>query len=640
MSVNPRHHSKLQDDKYRLLIESIVDYAVYMLTPSGMVSTWNPGAERLKGYREQDILGKHFSTFYSEQDRLAGLPTKALETAATTGKFEAEGWRIRKDGTRFWAYVVIDAIRSQAGELLGFAKITRDLTERRQAEEALKRSEEQFRLLVQSVTDYAIYMLTPDGIISSWNLGAQRIKGYAPEEIIGSHFSKFYTEADRARGEPQKALEAVRRDGRYEKEGWRVRRDGTAFWASVVIDAVRATTGEIVGFAKITRDITAQRESRLALEQAREALFQAQKMDSLGQLTGGVAHDFNNLLMVIQSSLELMRKRLPGETKLTNLMDNAMSGVRRGTALTQRMLAFARRQDLHIEAIDLPDLLKEMSDILERTIDPFIKIEMRFPLKLPPVLCDSNQLELALLNLVVNARDAMKNGGTIIISAREIDHVGAAGAHPVTGKYVCLAVTDTGEGMDEATLKRATEPFFTTKGIGKGTGLGLPMVLGLAHQSGGLLQLRSKLHEGTVAELWLPIASRSPVRAMNAEPISDQPIKSLNVLVVDDDNLVLLGTIAMLEDMGHSAIGMSSGNEALALVSTHADLDIVITDYAMPGMSGTELAQQLGILRPTLPIILATGYAETQASDTPKLIRLAKPYSQSQLKQSLIAAIS
>ncbi len=318
--------SQTEDGRYRLLIEAITDYAIYMLDPNGFVTSWNPGAQRFKGYVADEIIGQHFSRFYTQQDRDTDLPMRALQVALRDGKFEAEGWRVRKDGTKFWAYVVIDPIHLHGGELVGFAKITRDLTERKAAEDALRKSQEEFKLLVQGVTDYAIYLLDKEGRVSNWNLGAQRIKGYLPGEIIGSHFSRFYTDEDKAAGEPQKALDTVRKTGRFEKEGWRVRKDGSRFWAHVIIDAIRDEDGELLGYAKITRDITERKETQQKLEKTRDALLQAQKMDAIGHLTGGIAHDFNNLLMAIQGSLELMRKRLPDDPRLRALFRECTSG--------------------------------------------------------------------------------------------------------------------------------------------------------------------------------------------------------------------------------------------------------------------------------------------------------------------------
>jgi PAS domain S-box-containing protein len=390
-----RDASLSEDGRYRLLVEAITDYAIYMLSPEGIVSSWNPGARRFKGYEAGEIIGQHFSRFYTDEDKSDGLPARALETARREGKFENEGWRLRKDGTRFWAYVVIDPIRSEDGGLVGFAKITRDLTERKAAEQQLKLSEEQFRLLVQGVTDYAIYMLDPEGRVTNWNLGAQRIKGYLPSEIIGQHFSRFYTDVDREGGEPRRAIETAAREGRFEKEGWRVRKDGSRFWAHVVIDSIRDDTGSILGYAKITRDITERKEVQEKLERTREALLQSQKMDAIGQLTGGIAHDFNNLLTAVLGSLELMRKRLPDDPKIMTLLDNAVYGAQRGAVLTKRMLAFARRQELQSETIHVPELVRGMTDLLERSIGQSISIETRFPLALKPIRADANQVEMA-----------------------------------------------------------------------------------------------------------------------------------------------------------------------------------------------------------------------------------------------------
>ena len=342
---------------------------------------------------------------------------------------------------------------------------------------------------MQGVTDYAIYMLNPAGEISQAGIaGAERIKGYTAQDVLGTHFSRFYTAGDQAAGEPQRALAIAAKEGRFEKEGQRVRKDGTVFWANVVIDRLHAPNGALIGFAKITRDITAQRESRKALEEARETLFQAQKMEAIGQLTGGVAHDFNNLLMVIKGSLELLRKRVLHDSRALHLLDNAQQGAVRGVALTQRMLAFARRQDLQVTAVDIPSLVSGMADLLTRSLDSQVELELRFPLGLAPVLADANQLELALLNLVVNARDAMSDRGIIVIAAREAQLQDMA----APGPYECLSVTDYGEGMQSDTLARATEPILTTKGVGaSGTRTGgFPWCMAWPSNPAGALALK------------------------------------------------------------------------------------------------------------------------------------------------------
>jgi PAS domain S-box-containing protein len=264
-----------------------------------------------------------------------------------------------------------------------------------------------YQLLVEAVTDYAIYMLDPTGVVTSWNPGAQRFKGYAAAEIIGQHFSRFYTEEDQENGLPARALEIAAREGKFENEGWRVRKDGSRFWAYVVIDPIRRPSGEILGFAKVTRDLTERKEAQQKLEETRDALLQSQKLEAIGQLTGGIAHDFNNLLMVVIGSLELMRKRLPDDPKLVTLLENALSGAQRGATLTKRMLAFARRQELKREVVDIPELVRGMTELLQRSLGPSVSIETRFPLVSKPVLCDAHQLEMILLNLAVNARDAI-----------------------------------------------------------------------------------------------------------------------------------------------------------------------------------------------------------------------------------------
>ncbi|MBY5356287.1 PAS domain S-box protein [Rhizobium leguminosarum] len=637
MELLNRHDTSLDEGgRFRLLVDAITDYAIYMLSPEGIVTSWNTGAQRFKGYQPSEILGEHFSRFYLEEDRAAGAPARALATASEDGRFEGEGWRQRKDGSRFWAHVVIDPIRRPSGELIGYAKITRDLTERMAAEKAIRQSEEQFRRLVQGVSDYAIYMLDPDGNVSSWNFGAERIKGYRPQEIIGRHFSTFYTPEDRESGLPEIALGLARTEGRFEREGWRVRKDGTRFWASVVIDAIRDDEGDVIGFAKITRDITEKMETQRALEQAREELFQSQKMEAIGQLTGGIAHDFNNLLMAVLGSLEILKKRMPQDLSLTSLVDNAMQGAQRGAALTQRMLAFSRRQELHMEPIDVSGLIRGMMDMLSRSLGPLTVIETSFPVRLPTILTDPNQLEMAILNLVVNARDAMPSGGRIVLRASEESL--PSGKGPLSpGRYVRIAVIDEGEGMDAKTLEQAVTPFFTTKGVGKGTGLGLSMVQGLASQSGGRLTMKSSLGEGTTAELWFPVAMMKKGTEATADrplPVENAP-RRLRIVAVDDDGLVLMNTTLMLEDLGHTVFEAMAGPEALDILRKQ-QIDLVICDHAMPRMTGAQLAEAIRSEWPEMPIILATGYAEVpEGAGIANLPRLGKPFSQAQLAEAI-----
>jgi PAS domain S-box-containing protein len=489
-------------------------------------------------------------------------------------------------------------------------------------------------------------MLDRQGVVTSWNPGAQRFKGYTPEEILGRHFSTFYTPEDRAAGVPAEALRIAAEEGRFEREGWRVRKDGSRFWAHVVIDPIRDPSGQVIGFAKITRDLTERREAEEALrqsqrdlEQAREALFQSQKMEAIGQLTGGVAHDFNNLLMAVLGSLELVRKRLSYDPRVTPLLENAIHGAERGAALTQRMLAFARKQELSLEAVDLASLVRGMLGLLQRSVGPAHRIDLRVPPGLPLVTSDPNQLETALLNLVVNARDAMPEGGVITISARPRP-VEQAGPTLEAGDYIGLVVSDAGEGMDAETLQRATEPFFTTKGVGKGTGLGLSMVHGLAAQSGGQLTVESRKGEGTAVELWLPVAAGANLAA-GGEPRAGAVIdlQPLRILAVDDDSLVLMNTVALLEDLGHQVVCASSGEAAMVSLNDNPDLDLVITDQVMPKMTGLQLREAIRKVRPSLPVIIATGYAELPAGGRPDPLRLAKPFTQSELANAVIDAI-
>jgi PAS domain S-box-containing protein len=628
------------------MVQSLGALAMGFLAPDGRVASWNAGAVRIFGHEAEEILAQPFDLLYTPEDRTSGVPGQALHVAAQQGSDERLGWRLRKGGERFWAHALLEAVRDEEGRLLGYTYVVRDLTARYRTEQTQRRNEEQFRLLVQGVRDYAIYMLDPEGRVVSWNAGAERIKGYREDEVLGRYFGQFYTEEDASAGLPARNLRIAREQGVYEGEGWRVRKDGSRLWAHVVIDRLTDAHGHLVGFAKITRDVTEKRRVEHELATAREALLQAQKSEAIGQLTGGVAHDFNNLLMAVMGNLELLRKWLPDAPRPQSLLDNAFAGARRGMALTRRLLAFARRQELHPVPVDVPLLVHGMADLLRRSLGPEVRVATTFPLQLPRVLIDANQLELALLNLAVNGRDAMPQGGRLEIGA-QAERV--ADGHPVAlppGEYVCLWVADEGQGMDEETVRRATEPFFTTKGVGKGTGLGLSMAYGLAEQSGGRLLLQSQPGKGTVVEIWLPVAVRETGSSAPPHPeIEDaaaEPRASARVvvLVVDDDELVLLSTLAMAEDIGYIVHGVRSAEEALAYVDGGGEADVVVTDQAMPGMTGARLAKLLHDRHPTLPIVLASGYAELPGTPKPDLIRLGKPFTRLELHRAIEDALA
>jgi signal transduction histidine kinase len=377
------------------------------------------------------------------------------------------------------------------------------------------------------------------------------------------------------------------------------------------------------------------REREAALAQVHEM----QKVESLGQLTGGVAHDFNNLLMAVLGNLEILRKYIPDDAKLRRLIDGAIQGAERGATLTKRMLAFARRQELQPASVDVPKLVDGMVEMLSRSLGPNIEVTTKFEDDLPAARVDPNQLELALLNLALNARDAMPRGGMLTISARRaLVGVGdVAGLKP--GEYVRIAERDTGIGMEETTVKRATEPFFTTKGPGRGTGLGLSMVDGLVAQSGGAMRISSQVGTGTTIELWLPVSESERVEeGRPAAPARIDGLRACRVLVVDDDPIVAAGTAAMLEDLGHRAIEAGSGEIALQVLNSQSGIDFVITDLAMPGMTGTELAERIRCTWPGMPVVLASGYPEIPGDEL-GLPRLSKPYRQEELARLLASMV-
>jgi PAS domain S-box-containing protein len=620
---------RILEEPYKLLVQSIVDYAIFMLDPEGYVTSWNPGAERIKGFQAEEIVGKHFSTFYTEEDRKSGMPQRVLDTARHEGKYEGEGWRVRKDGSRFWASVVVDRISGEDGELIGFAKITRDMTDKRKAQQALLEAERRFRILVQGVTDYAIFMLDPEGRITNWNAGAERIKGYSPDEIVGSHFSRFYTPEDLDAGVPKRALETARKTGRYEAEGWRVRKDGTRFWASVVLDAIRDEQGELIGFAKITRDMTEKRQTQLRLEESREQLFRSQKMEALGQLTGGLAHDFNNLLTAILGASELAMRNIDNPDKVRRMLDGVRNSAHRGASLTKQLLAFARAQPLEMKQIDLKSFFTEVTTLIRPSLRSNIELVTEVSDQLWPIDTDAGALELAILNLAFNARDAMKNGGKLKISAHNLVLNGKPDG--LRGEYVALQVADTGEGMSPEVMARVFEPFFTTKSFGEGTGLGLSQVFGFAKQIGGAAAVESRREKGATFTLYLPAS-----RGANADETRVNGNHALGrVLIVEDDTLVAELAAGMLGELGFESTITHSATEALEQLAGGEKPKLVFTDVVMPGgISGIELARKVRQRFPELPILLTTGYSE-QVAGSHGFQVLQKPYEMDALATAL-----
>jgi PAS domain S-box-containing protein len=624
--------------RLKLLIQAVTDYAIYMLDAKGVVTSWNTGAERLKGYSRAQILGQHFSRFFTPEDRAAGKPETALETARRVGRFEEEGWRVRRDGTRFWALAVLDTIYGADGSVVGFAKITRDMTDRRAAMEALLDSERRFRLLVEGVVDYSLFMIDPQGNVQNWNPGAERTKGYRAEDIVGRNFSVFYTEEDRAAGLPAKALRTAAETGKYEAEGWRVRKGGMRFWASVVIDRILDEQGNILGFAKITRDITERRQ----LERAKEQLYQAQKLETVGQLTGGVAHDFNNLLTAVLGSLSLIMQ-MTTDPRVKRLAETAVRAADRGAKLTSQLLAFARRQTLRPQPSDLNELITVFDALLRRAVGETISVETKLDPKLWVVGVDQAQFQSALMNLVVNARDAMPGGGALLIETKNalLDQMRATALDIEPGPYVVVSVRDTGSGMANEVKARAIEPFYTTKDVGKGSGLGLSQVYGFARQSNGQLEIESEPERGTTVRVYLPRGGGEAEEERLAKGGAREKHRAPSVLVVEDDPEVLDVAIEALRSFGYQVFSAPNALEALTILGhDDARIDVLFSDIVMPkGMDGIELAREARLLRPKLQILLASGYTREglQGRDgiAGDMVFLAKPYQLSVLAETL-----
>jgi len=473
--------------------------------------------------------------------------------------------------------------------------------ERRSARQAL----EQFRILVEGVTDYALYMLDPAGRVSTWNAGAERIKGYRASEIIGKHFSSFYTPEDRERGEDVRALRMAREEGRYETEAQRVRKDGTRFWAHVIIDPIFGDDGKLRGYAKITRDITEMKAATEELQAARSALMHAQKMEAIGQLTGGIAHDFNNMLAGIIGALSIVKRRIESQRydEANKFIEAAQTSANRAASLTSRLLAFGRRQSLDIKAVDVNAVIASMEILLDRTMGENVTIETVFESTELWASTDVSQFESSVLNLAINARDAMPEGGSLRIETR------AAPPNEDGEPMISVTVRDSGTGIPPDVLANVFEPFFTTKPLGQGTGLGLSMVYGFVNQAGGSVQIDSEMGKGTAVTIVLPAGSPSQVEEQAPQVGSEVQGAGRTVLVVEDDPQVRMLILEVLRDLRYRAIEASTPEQALAALRNHEHVDLMVSDVGLPGMNGRQLAEIARRSRPDLKILFMTGYA-------------------------------
>jgi PAS domain S-box-containing protein len=486
---------------YRLLVETVRDYAIFALDPTGHVLTWNPGAERFKGYQAHEIIGKHFSVFYTQQDRDRHWPEAELEMAKRDGRFEDEGWRVRKDGTRFWANVVITALRDQTGRLVGFAKVTRDLTERRMAEEELRISEERFRLLVENVRDYGLFNLDTEGNVTSWNAGGERITGYTAEEIIGRNFSVFYLPEDVSAGKPQHELEIVRRDGRYEEEGWRIRKNGQRYWSSVVITAIYSNDGQLVGFGKVTRDLTERREAAdRALADARRVAAAESANRTKSEFLTAMSHELRTPLNAIGGYAELLSMGLGGPVSpdQQEYLDRIRRSQQHLLGIINDILNFSRIEAGQVVYEIKPVSVAEVSAAVVPMIVPQAEGKGLKVLQTTNpetcVLADRGKLEQVLLNLLSNAAKFTSEGVIEISSFEEDDRAG-------------ISVRDTGIGIPIDKLKSVFEPFVQ---VGRslttpheGTGLGLAISRDLTRAMGGELSVTSELGQGTTFSISL-----------------------------------------------------------------------------------------------------------------------------------------
>ena len=628
------------DAVFRFLVDSVSEYAIFMLDPRGYVATWNAGAARIKGYTADEIIGQHFSTFYPEEDVLAGKCERELEVAEREGRFEDEGWRIRKGGGQFWAHVVITAVRAADGSLIGFGKVTRDLTAYRRAEQdRIERmaAEERFRLIVESVRDYALFMLDPTGHVATWNIGAKRIKGYDADEIIGKHFSLFYPPEAVATGICDLELEVAAREGRFEDEGWRIRKDGSKFWANVVISAVRDGAGKLVGFAKVTRDLTERKRG----EDERAALLAAEQANrTKDEFLAMLGHELRNPLAPIVTALQLMRLR--GDRSTSKEQDVIERQVRHMSRLVDDLLDVSRitrgKIELRKEHLDVRGIVAKAIEIVSPLINERRhKLEIDLPERELVVDADADRLTQVFTNLITNAAKYTNPGGTVRITVAEQNGL------------VAVDVRDDGTGIDPALLPHVFELFVQGKQSSEratgGLGLGLTLVRKFVELHGGSVEAHSPGKGlGSTFTVRLPITDARRLQSTSGmRPLSYQVAKqSHRILIVDDNEDARTLLAEVLESVGHKVCSVGDPHEALQRTLTFKP-QIAILDIGLPGMDGYELgARMLALMGETKPRLIAlTGYG--QANDRARSIaagfddHLVKPVDLRSLLASLAA---
>jgi PAS domain S-box-containing protein len=584
-----------ESEIYRHIVEQSKDYAVFVLDPAGRVVTWNEGARRLKGYDREEAVGQHFSMFYAPEDRQRGWPAHELTVATAEGRFEDEGWRLRKDGSRFWANVVITTLRDERGGHLGFSKFTRDLTRRRMHEEALRQSEERFRLLVEGVTDYAIYMLDVDGLVTSWNAGAQRITGYTRDEILGTHFSRFYAEDERGTL-PWEELANARRTGRAETEGWRVRRNGERFWARVVVTALYDAERRLHGFAKVTQDLTDRRHIQ-SLEQAAK---------KVAEFIAVLAHELRNPLAPIRSAVDVMARLPvdhPSQAAMRSVVERQTSQLVR---IVDDILDMARitRGEFTIE--HAPVDLSAVAHAAIETVRPLIDEKSHtltgdFPAVPIVVEGDADRLTQLLANLLGNAARYTPPGGRIGIAVREAGH------------YASLSVRDSGPGIAADARERVFDMFVrgddARAAFGGGLGVGLALARKIAELHGGSLDLAGE-PDGAGAEFRVRLPLKRTISPTAASPALP-PAASRSVLIVDDNHDAAITLEALLNGMGHRALVATTGAAAIEKLAT-SQPDYVFLDLGMPDMDGYEVARRIRAARLARQprIVAVTGWGQ------------------------------